>query len=63
MFDPRRIVLSTKRLMIIRHEETDRNGPAPWREVWDLRRYEFVFRPGTPKHWSIGPFAHKWSSF
>lgn len=50
MHDPNRIVLNTKRVMVIRTETTDRVGvSAPWREVLDPRRYGVSLWPGTSK--------------
>ena len=62
MFDPRRIVFSSRHFMVIRHESTDRIGPTPKREVWNPLRYEIVINPG-PKHISFGPLAHRWRGF
>ena len=50
MYDPNRIVLNTRFLLIARTETTDRSGPAPFREVFDMRRYQLTIRPGT-KTW------------
>lgn len=50
MFDPNRIVISTKALMVIRTETTDRiMTPAPLREVIDPRRYSVTLWPGTSR--------------
>ena len=49
MFDPDRIVFNSRLLMVIRHEKTDRNGPAPLNEVLNLFRYSVTMWPGTPR--------------
>lgn len=50
MYDPNRIVLSTRTVIVIRTETVDRIGTsAPWREVLDLRRYSVSLWPGTSK--------------
>jgi hypothetical protein len=49
MFDPDRIVFSSRLLMVIRHEKTDRSGPAPLNEVLNPLRYSVTLWPGTTK--------------
>jgi hypothetical protein len=64
MYDPRRIVFHWRklRLMIIRHESSDRLH-ARLREILNPTRYEFVLRAGRPDHKSFGPLRHRWSGF
>lgn len=61
MFDPSRIVFHSRllKIMITRYEGTDRHGPAPLREVLNLRRYEVTWRPGTSKHKTLIASPHK----
>ena len=59
MFDPSRIIFSSRLLMITRYETTDRNGPAPLREVLNLRRYQVTWWPGTPERKTLLASPHK----